>query len=152
MKKIKLKIHRPFLGSPGPGPMYRMNPPLLIFFILFGLFFVLSTIFSLVRKNNYVKFRIKYMLSEHSAAQNSWIIIHYRINLKTEYWNNMTNVLRCGYNLCAKKVRWLCGYHPMDECIVFVLNPLFIILCDLFEESSKHLKENECWNHNHYKI
>ena len=26
MKKIKLKIHRPFLGSPGPGPMYRMNP------------------------------------------------------------------------------------------------------------------------------
>ena len=33
----------------------------------------------------------------------------------------MTNVLRCGYNLCAKKVRWLCGYHPMDECIVFVV-------------------------------
>ena len=38
-KKIKIKrlwrrlwdpseIHRPLLGSPGPGPMYRLNPPL----------------------------------------------------------------------------------------------------------------------------
>ena len=22
-------IHGPLLGSPGPGPMYRMNPPLI---------------------------------------------------------------------------------------------------------------------------
>jgi len=40
MKKIKIKrqwlrlwgpseIHGPFLGSPGPGPIYRLNPPLI---------------------------------------------------------------------------------------------------------------------------
>jgi len=23
------EIHRPLLGSPGPGPMYRLNPPLI---------------------------------------------------------------------------------------------------------------------------
>jgi hypothetical protein len=26
MKKSRIEIHRPFLGSPGPGPMYRLNP------------------------------------------------------------------------------------------------------------------------------
>ena len=40
-KKIKIKhlwlrvwgpseFHRPLLGSPGPGPMYRLNPPPLV--------------------------------------------------------------------------------------------------------------------------
>ena len=56
--------------GPGPGePRKGLWIFSLIFFILFGLFFVLSTIFSLVRNNNYVKFRMKYMLSGHSAAQ-----------------------------------------------------------------------------------
>jgi hypothetical protein len=25
----KAEIHGPLLGSPGPGPMYRLNPPLI---------------------------------------------------------------------------------------------------------------------------
>ena len=35
MKRLWLRIwdpseiHRPLLGSPGPGPMYRLNPPLI---------------------------------------------------------------------------------------------------------------------------
>jgi hypothetical protein len=31
MGPFSSEIHKPLLGSPGPGPMYRLNPPLVIF-------------------------------------------------------------------------------------------------------------------------
>ena len=31
MGSFSSEIHKPLLGSPGPGPMYRLNPPLIIF-------------------------------------------------------------------------------------------------------------------------